>query len=134
MADDPDDGAARYVFSVVVRLEPEAPDLRLDPATFETTLSREAAPPGEEGWRFFRDNCWRGELNHPEHVRELLAADLGVAVDSVGFRELRTTRGHYEALRAAIAEDLDAFNADDVDEVLKKYLGSSIHVVEPGDL
>lgn len=125
---------ARYVFGIVFRLEPESRDLDVRPETFETTLFREADQPGEPGWRFFRDNLWRGEVNHPEHVRELAAEGLGVPVDSVTFRELRTTETYHEQLRSAIADDLQAFNADDVDEVLNKYLGSSIHVVPPEDL
>jgi len=47
----------------------------------------------------------------------------------VSFSELRTTEAYLDDLKAAIADDLDAFNADTVSEVLKKYLGSSIHVV-----
>jgi hypothetical protein len=35
---------------------------------------------------------------------------------------------YLDALRAAVADDLSLFKADSVDEVLKKYLGSSIHV------
>lgn len=125
---------ARYVFTIVFRLEPTSRDLGVQPATFETTLFREADPPGEPGWRFFRDNLWRGEVNHPEHFGELAEDGLGVPVDSVAFRELRTTEPYLEQLRAAVADDLQAFNADDVDEVLNKYLGSSIHVVPPEDL
>jgi hypothetical protein len=68
--------------------------------------------------------------SHPEHVADLLAEQLGVAVESVAFRELRTTPAYREELRDAVADDLAAFNADDVDEVLHKYLGSSVHVVD----
>jgi hypothetical protein len=131
---DDEPARARYVLGATVRLSPDAHDLQVEPATVEVTVHRAAAPPGEEGWLFFRDNCWRGELNHPEHVRELLADELGVAVDSVGFRELRTTGAYYEALRTAIAGDLAAFNAGGVDEVVRKYLGSSVHVVSADQL
>lgn len=125
---------ARYVFAVQFRLDPPSSDLRIEPSTFETTMFREADPPGEPGWQFFRDNLWRAEVNHPAHVRELAEEGLGVPVDSVAFRELRTTRSYLDALRAAIADDLGAFNADDVDEALTKYLGSSIHVVPAAEL
>jgi hypothetical protein len=125
---------ARYVLGASVRLSPDAQDLQVEPATVEVTVHRAAATPGEDGWRFFRDNCWRGELNHPEHVRELLADELGVTVESVAFRELRTTEAYLEALRAAIAGELAAFNADGVDEVVHKYLGSSVHVVPAAEL
>ena len=57
-----------------------------------------------------------------------LGATLGVR--SVEFRELRTDEAYLEALRSAIAADLGAFDADDVDEVVRKHLGSRIHVRE----
>lgn len=134
MADEADSPTgASYVLAATVRIVPPSRDVHVEPSTFETTVFRDAAPPGDPGWRFFRDECWHGELNHPDHVRALLADDLGVAVDSVAFRELRTTPEYLAALRAAIAEDLGAFNAEDVDEVLHKYLGSSVHVVDPED-
>lgn len=126
--------SARYVFAVRFRLDPDGGDLRVEPATFETTMYREADQPGEPGWRFFRDNLWRGELNHPDHFRELTGERLGVPVDSASFRELRATEPYYERLQEAIADDLDAFNATGVEAVLNKYLGSSIHVVEPDRL
>lgn len=130
MSDAPD---ARYVFSVRFRLEPSVDGVRVEPATFETTLRRAADPPGEPGWLFFRDNLWRGEVGDREHFRALAEDALGVPVDRVEFRELRTTEAYLTALREAIADDLTAFNADSVDEALKKYLGSSVHVVEQLD-
>ncbi len=126
---------AAYVFAVELEVDPSADDpaLRVDPAVVETTLRRRAAEPGEPGWRFFRDNLWRGDVNDHERLRADAAAALGPDVDvrSVEFRELRTDEAYLEALRSAIAADLGAFNADDVDEVLRKYLGSRIHVREP---
>jgi len=123
-------GSARYVFRVRFRLDPAGEGVSVDPRSFETTLSRAADPPGEDGWLFFRDNLWRGELGSPDHFRELTEERLGVPVESVTFSELRTDRTHLDALRAAVADDLGAFNADTVDEALTKYLGSSIHAVE----
>ncbi|SEN01342.1 hypothetical protein SAMN05216388_1001154 [Halorientalis persicus] len=64
-------GAAEYVLGCRFRLDPTPAELRAEPAEFETKLYREADPPGEEGWLFFRDNCWRGELNDPEYIRDL---------------------------------------------------------------
>ena len=125
---DPTDERARYVFRVTVRLDPE-PGYRADPDTFETVLSRAADPPGQEGWLFFRDTLWRGELGDDAYGRRLAADALGVPAASVSFSELRTTEAYLDDLKAAVADDLDAFNADTVSEVLKKYLGSSIHVV-----
>ncbi|MHB9285451.1 LWR-salt protein [Halobacteriales archaeon Cl-PHB] len=121
-------GAARYVFGVRFRLDPSVGGVAVEPATFETRLERTADPPGEPGWRFFRDNLWRGELSDPDHFRELTTDALGVTVEAVDFRELRTDEAYLTALKAEIAGDLDAFNADSTGEVLSKYLGSAIHV------
>lgn len=121
-------GSARYVFGVRVRLKSSVPDVSVDPASFETKLSYRAASPGTDGWLFFRDNLWRGELGDERFMREEAEDALGVPVESVDFRELRTDAAYLDALKDAIAADLDAFNADSVSEVLSKYLGSSIHV------
>lgn len=132
----PEHGDAAYVFGVTLRLTPTVEGLSTDPATVETTLYREADPPGEEGWLFFRDNCWRGECNDHEYVRAEVASALdvadsdGVAVTAVDFRELRTDEAYLDALKDEIAANLDLFNADSTTEVLSKYLGSSIHVRE----
>ncbi|QCC52243.1 LWR-salt protein [Halapricum salinum] len=123
-------GSARYVFGVRFRLEPDDPAVAVDPATFETTLSRAADPPGEEGWRFFQHNLWRGELGDEAFMRAEAEAALGVAVESIDFRELRTDEAYLDALKGEIEGDLEQFNADSVSEVLNKYLGSSIHVRE----
>ncbi|MCL7416249.1 MAG: LWR-salt protein [Halalkalicoccus sp.] len=120
---------SRYVFAVRFRLDPGS-GVRVDPATFETTLSKEAAPPGENGWLFFRDNLWRGELNAPGHMRSLAEEALGVPVEGVEYRRFETTAGEYAALKEAIASDLDLFNAEAGSEVLNKYFGSSIEVRE----
>jgi hypothetical protein len=134
-ADDADDGEgnaasgdAAYVIGCRFRLEPAARGVRADPNEFETTLYRAADPPGTEGWLFFRDNLWRGELNDPDYFRDLTEETLGVTVLAVDFRELRTDEAYLDALRAEIGANLDLFNADGVPEVLSKYLGSSIHV------
>lgn len=129
-AADDDPGRARYVFAVRFRLEPSASAVSVEPATFETTLSRAADPPGTAGWRFFRDNLWHGELNAPDHFRELTEEALGVPVAHVEFRGLRTDEAYLSALREAVADDLEAFRASSVDEALSKYLGSSVHVVD----
>ncbi len=117
------------MFRVRLRVEPSDPDVTLDPDTFETVLRRRAPEPGAEGWLFFRDNCWRGETNDDAHARRLAEEALGVPAESVAFRELACDREYYDALREAIAADLTPFRADDVPEVLTKYLGSSIRVV-----
>ncbi|MFC6903872.1 LWR-salt protein [Halalkalicoccus tibetensis] len=118
---------ARYVFAVRFRLDP-ASGVRVEPATFETTLESEADPPGEDGWLFFRDNLWRGEANAPDHLRGLAEEALGVPVENVEYRRFETSEAEYEALKGAIADDLSQFNADSVSEVLNKYFASSIEV------
>ncbi|GAB6879814.1 hypothetical protein JCM17823_20880 [Halorubrum gandharaense] len=124
---------AAYVFNVTFRLDPapireEGDAVRVDPDTFETTMEVPAAEPGENGWLFFRDRLWRGEVGDEPSFRRFAGDRLGVDVVAVDFRELRTDEASLNALKTAIRDDLDAFNADSVDETLHKYLGSSIHV------
>lgn len=128
-----DEGEAHYVFRVRFRLDPAPSGVSVAPASFETTLERRADPPGEEGWLFFRDTLWRGEVTAPDHVRSLTEDALGVPVESVSFSELRTDERHLAALEDEIAATLDEFRADDVTEVLHKYFGSSIRVVDGED-
>ena len=123
-------GDAEYVFSVRIDLSPADPELRLEPTTVETTLFKTAADPGETGWLFFRDNLWRGAVNDPEHLCESAEDALGQAVHEVEFRELRAEAAYVEALKTEIADSLELFNADDTAEVLKKYLGSRVHVTD----
>jgi hypothetical protein len=125
-----DRGTASYVFRVRFRVEPNPPQVSIEPSSFETVLTRAADPPGEEGWLFFRDNLWRGECNDAAHFRELTEEALGVSVESVTFSELQTDETYLDALRSEIAANLDTFAADSVDEALSKYLGSSIRVIE----
>jgi hypothetical protein len=122
--------SAEYLFRIRFRVESADPGVTLSPNRFESVLSRRAATPGEDGWLFFRDNLWRGEAGDERHLRELAEDSLGLPVESVEFRELRTDPAYLDALREAIADDLSLFKSDSVDEVLKKYLGSSIHVRE----
>jgi hypothetical protein len=128
---DPGAGDAEYVFKVDLQLSPSDPDVRVEPASVETTLFKRADPPGEEGWLFFRDNLWRGEVNAPDHLRRLAEETLGVEVRSIEFREFRTDDEYYQALRAEIADNLELFEADDTPEAITKYLGSRVHVREP---
>ncbi|WP_122089511.1 LWR-salt protein [Halalkalicoccus subterraneus] len=122
---------SRYVFHVRFRPDPDR-GFRIEPATFETSLSKAAAPPGEEGWLFFRNNLWRGEVNAPGHMRSLAEGALGVPVEAVEYRRFETTEGEYAALKEAIAANLDRFNAETGSEVLNKYFGSSIEVEPDG--
>ena len=119
---------AHYVFRVRFRVDPTDPDVSLEPATFETVLRREAAPPGEAGWLFFRDNLWHGAVNDERHLRETASETLGVDVVSVSFSELVCTEAYLERLREEISASLDLFRADDATEVLSKYLGSSVRL------
>ncbi|MFW5937613.1 MAG: LWR-salt protein [Halanaeroarchaeum sp.] len=118
---------ARYVFAVAFRLDPSG-GVSLSPNEFETRLYREADEPGEPGWRFFRDNLWRGDVGDADHFRSLTEAALDVTVLSVEYRAFETDEEYLEALREAIADDLAAFKADSVDAVFNKYFGSSIEV------
>ena len=122
-------GRARYVFRVAFRLAPEASGLSTDPDRFETTMYRRADPPGEDGWLFFRDHLWHGELADADHFRDVTEAALGVAVESVAFRELQTDEAYLGRLRGAVGSNLAEFRADAVDPAVSKYLGSSIRVV-----
>jgi len=119
---------AAYVFRVEFRLEPQ--DAAVDPERFETVAELPASEPGTDGWRFFRDRLWRGEIGDEPSLRRLASDRLGVEVVAADFRELRTDREYLDALKREIAADLGRFNADSVDEALHKYLGSSIHVRE----
>ena len=121
-------GTARYVFRVTSRLEPSLPEVTVEPAAFETTLYRAADPPGEAGWMFFRDHLWRGKLGDETYLRDVTEDVLDVAVVSISFSELQTDEAYLDSLRTAIGDNLGEFRADTVDEALKKYLGSSIHV------
>ena len=121
------DAEASYVFRVTVSLDPEA-GFRAEPDRFETVLYREADPPGEDGWLFFQDTLWRGEVGDAAHARRLAEEALSVPVDAVSFSELQASEAYLDELKTAIADDLARFNAENVSEVLKKYLGSSIRV------
>jgi hypothetical protein len=125
---DPDGATARYVFRVEVQLEPDADGLWTDPDRFKTTLYRTADEPETDGWLFFRDTLWRGELADERHFRTAVEDELGCEVVTASFSELRTDEAYLADLKAAIADDLPLFNADSVSEVLSKYLGSSVHV------
>ncbi|WP_458209741.1 LWR-salt protein [Haladaptatus sp. NG-SE-30] len=119
---------ARYVFAVRFRLDPTASGIALEPQEFETRLSRRADPPGEDGWLFFRDNLWRGNIGDDRYFRELTSEALGVPVTSVEYRAFETDEKYYEALQDQIYEELDEFKADSVSEVISKYLGSSVEI------
>lgn len=124
--------SAEYIFRVRFHLDPQV-DVRLDPQRFETTLFWPAASPRDEGWLFFRNHLWRGEVNDESHLRDLAETALDIPVETIEFREFRTNSTYLDTLKDAIADELDAQsspfgNATGVDEVLKNHLGSSIHV------
>jgi hypothetical protein len=119
---------ARYAFAVRFRLDPASSGVALEPRKFETRLSRRADPPGEDGWLFFRDNLWRGNIGDDRYFRELASEALGVPVTNVEYRAFETDEEYYDALKAEIHENLAEFKADSVSEVISKYLGSSVEV------
>lgn len=130
------DPPAAYVFRVRFRLSSQS-DVRIEPETFETVLSWPAAQPGTEGWLFFRNHLWRGEVNDQQPLRDQAERALGsVAVEHIAFLELRTTREHLNALKdqieAALERQPSPFgNATSAEEVVKNHLGSAIHVRKP---
>lgn len=119
---------AAYLFRVTFQLDPDSDRARIDPERFETTLEVPAPPPGEPGWLLFRNRLWRGQVGDEPSMCEFASDRLGVDVVAIEFAELRTDEAYLDALKEAVADDPGAFNAESVDEVLHKYLGSSIHV------
>ncbi|WP_306053043.1 LWR-salt protein [Natronococcus wangiae] len=129
---------AEYVFRVRLRLEPAAESVRVDPDSAEATVtvSRDAPDPGTEGWLFFRNALWRGEVADQRYARQLAADWLGEplgAIESVEFREFQADEEYFDAMKGEIASNLEAFKADNVSEVLSKYLGSSIRLPSDAD-
>jgi len=120
---------AAYVFRVTFELKPDRASV--SPNRFETVVEVPAPEPGTEGWLLFRDRLWRGSVGDESSTRSFLGDRLGVTVLEAAFRELRTDRAYLNALETAIAADLSRFEAADVDEVIHKYLGSSVHVRGP---
>lgn len=118
----------RYAFRVRFRLEPDDAGVTVEQPTFETRVTVEAVGPGREGWLFFRDTLWRGEVNDERYVRDLLEEKLGVPVESVAFSALEMDEDYFETLKDEIAANLTLFKADTVTEVISKYLGSSITI------
>ncbi|MFB6104752.1 MAG: LWR-salt protein [Halobacteriaceae archaeon] len=116
----------RYTFRVRFRLDPDG--VTVDPAEFETRMARPAVDPGTDGWLFFRDNLWRGEIGDESHLASLATEALGVRVVDIEYAAFITDREHWAAFREAIAADLEAFRADDVESVITKYLGSSVEL------
>jgi hypothetical protein len=129
---------AQYVFRVAFRPRTDLEGRTGRDAETETvTVTRDAPEPGTEGWLFFRNTLWRGAVGDQAYAERLAAEwleETPAAIESVEFRELRTDKAYYEALKAEIAADLEPFNAEHVSAVLSKYLGSSVHVVDDGTI
>jgi hypothetical protein len=115
---------AAYVFRVTVRLDP--PSVGVDPDRFETVVTKPAAEPGTEGWLFFRDTLWRGEVSDEAYMRSVAEEWLSVPVVDVSFCELRADEAYVAALRAEIAAS--ASFDDPPRDVLHAHLGSSIRI------
>ncbi|NGM68038.1 LWR-salt protein [Natronolimnobius sp. AArcel1] len=122
----------QYVFAVRVHLESAQDEISLEPGSAEprVIVFREAPEPGSEGWLFFRNTLWRGEVSDQDHARQLAEEWLDLPIVSVDFRELQVDEVYFEAMKSEIADDLETFKAENVSEVLSKYLGSSIRVTE----
>lgn len=125
---------AAYVFEATFRVP--ASGVALDPNRFETTLRLFAPAPGVDpgaeriDWLFFRDRLWHGDIGDEAPLRDAASDWLGVEVTDLSFSELRADDEYLDALKAEIERDLSRFNAENVDETLHQYLGSSVHVVE----
>jgi hypothetical protein len=120
---------AVYVFRVRFRVHATG-DATLAPDAFETTFRYAPPNPGSDGWQFFRNYLWRGAVTDHEHARRFVDEHVEGSVERVEFRSLRADAEYVDALRDAVAEDLGAFNAENVDGALSKYLGSSVDVVD----
>jgi hypothetical protein len=122
---------AAYVFSVAFSVPAE--DATLAPNRFETTLRLHAPEPGEEtehiDWRFFQTRLWNGSVSDEAPLRRAASEWLGVEVEHIEFKELRTDQAYRDALGDAVAKDLPRFNAESADEAIGQHLGSSVHVV-----
>ncbi|MFP9191487.1 LWR-salt protein [Natronosalvus vescus] len=119
---------ARYAFRVTIRLEPVAADCSLEDPTVERRCFLEAAEPGTDGWRRFRELLWRGELTDAAYGRALFTEKLGLPVEDVEFRAFYTDEEYLEALEDEIEANLESFKAESVTEVLSKYFASSLEV------
>ncbi|WP_144904158.1 LWR-salt protein [Halobellus captivus] len=120
---------AAYVFRVTVRFRP-SPGVSVSPETVETVVEVAADPPGEDGWLFFRDALWRGNVGDERYARDLAESWLSVPVEDVQFSELRLDEAYRRALEEAIESMPEAFGGDSARDVLHRHLGSSIRVVE----
>lgn len=117
---------AEYVFRVSFRLD--AQRVQTEPESFEAVVRRPAEQPGDDGWLFFRNTLWRGEVNDPAYARELASDWLGVPVEEVSFLELACDEAYRRALSIEIERNLETFKSETVDETVNKYFGSSIRV------
>ncbi|MEF8779634.1 MAG: LWR-salt protein [Haloferacaceae archaeon] len=117
---------AEYVFRVRFRLD--AQRVRTEPEQFEAVVRLTAATPGDDGWLFFRNALWRGEVNDRSYARELAGGWLGVPIESIDFLEFECDEEYRRALSEEIERNLGTFNATSVSEAITKYFGSSIRV------
>lgn len=79
-------------------------DVRLAPDAFETTVRYAAPDSGSDGWLFFRNYLWRGDVTDHEHARRFVEDHAPVSVETVEFRSLRADREYVDALRDPTAE------------------------------
>ena len=117
-----------YVFRVRFRLASSTVDV--DPETFETVVRYPAAAPGDDGWRFFEEWLWHGDLTDERRFRDVVEGWLGVTVVSVRFSELVVDGAYLDAWTDAVASEVDRYNAASVRAVRHNHLGSSIRVRE----
>jgi hypothetical protein len=119
---------AAYRFAVTVRLDHDG--LAVDPDTFETTVRKPAPEPGTEGWHFFRNAPWHGEISDPGPFEKRLEERLGVEIVECDFRAFECTPDERAALKSEIEAHIDDFGADTADGVVHDHFGSSLEVAE----
>lgn len=120
-----------YRFTVRFQLDP--PTVHLDPAAFDTTMIRPATPPTEEGWLFFRDYLWRGEISDPGQFERHATDLLDVPVTAIEYNAFVTSPAEWDELQSAIADNLELFRDDSVPAVVSKYFGSTVEIQEPDE-
>jgi len=119
---------AHYRFAVTFRLR--TGELRAEPDTFETAVKKPAAEPGTEGWLFFRNTLWHGEISDPGPFKARLGERLGVDVLGADFRAFECTPDERAALKSEIGSHIDDFGADTAEAVVHYHFGSALEVAE----
>ncbi|MCL9816637.1 LWR-salt protein [Natronocalculus amylovorans] len=117
-----------YIFRVEFRLSPAIGSV--EPHRFKTVYRHPLVAPPKDGWLFFRDWLWHGELTDRAQFRPIVSDALGVTVTNVQFSEVVISQPELECLDVAIENNLNKFGPDTSTAVRHAHLGSSIRVVD----